>query len=49
MLIEELIHLCAVSLERLAILLRQDVIGRLDGVVLVEVRSIDVGASFLHA
>jgi hypothetical protein len=38
-----------VSLEHLAILLCQDVEGRLDDVVFVEVGSVDTGASFLRA
>jgi hypothetical protein len=40
-----------VRLERLAILLRQGVEGRLDDIMLIEVRSVDVGvgAFFLHA
>jgi hypothetical protein len=42
--VEELIHLGAVSLECLAILLRQVIDGGLDDVILVEVRG-----SFHHA
>jgi hypothetical protein len=47
--VEELIHLSVVSLDHLVILLHQGVEGGLDDVVLVEVRFIDAGASFLHA
>jgi hypothetical protein len=47
--VKELIHLCVVSLERLAILLHQGVECGLDDVVLIEVRFIDVGASHLEA
>jgi hypothetical protein len=47
--VEQLIYLHAVSLERLEILLHQGVKCRFDDVVLVEVGSIDTGASFLHA
>jgi hypothetical protein len=46
---EELIHLCAVGLERLEIFLCHGVEGRLDDVVLVDLKSIGVGPSFLHA
>jgi hypothetical protein len=47
--VEELIHLGALSLECLAILLRQCVEGGLDDIVLIEVESVDAGISFLHA
>jgi hypothetical protein len=43
---EELIHLLAVGLKRLAIFVRQVVEGRLDDVILVEVRSVGVEAPF---
>jgi hypothetical protein len=43
-----LITRVVVSLECLTILLRQGVKGGLDDIVLVEVRSVDIGASFLH-
>jgi hypothetical protein len=45
---EELIHLLVAGLECLVIFLRQVVEGRLDDVVLLEVGSIGVRASFLH-
>jgi hypothetical protein len=48
-LVEELIHLNVISLERLAILLHQGVAGELDDVVLVEVGSVNARSSFLHA
>jgi hypothetical protein len=47
--VEKLMQIDAVSLENLAILLCQGVEGGLDDVVLVEVRFIDIRASFLHA
>jgi hypothetical protein len=47
--VEELVYIRVVRLERLAILLRQGVEGRLDDIMLIEVRSVDVGAFFLHA
>jgi hypothetical protein len=47
--VEELLQIGMVSLEHFASLLRQGVKGGLDDVVLVEVRSVDVGASLLHA
>jgi hypothetical protein len=46
---EELLKISAVSLERLVTLLRQGVEGRLDDVAHVEVGSIDVEVSTLHA
>jgi hypothetical protein len=47
--VEELIEIGTVSFERLVKLLRQDVEGRLDDVVLVEVGSIVAGVLLLHA
>jgi hypothetical protein len=47
--VEEVIHFGVVSLERLAILLREGIEGGFDDVVLVEVGSVDARASLLHA
>jgi hypothetical protein len=46
---EELFEIGVVSFERLGTLLREGVEGRLDDVVLVEVRPVDAGVSTLHA
>jgi hypothetical protein len=47
--VEELIYLGVLSLKHHAILLRQGVECGLDGVVLIEVRFVDIGASFIHS
>jgi hypothetical protein len=47
--VEELIEIDAISFERLATILYQGVEGRLDDVVIIEVRSIGAGVSLLHA
>jgi hypothetical protein len=47
--VEEVIHFGVVSLERLAILLRDGIEGGFDDVVLVEVGSVGARASLLHA
>jgi hypothetical protein len=46
---EDLIHLLVTGLKRLVILLRQVVECKLDDVVLIDVRYIYVGTSFLHS
>jgi hypothetical protein len=46
---EELFEISTVSFERLATLLHQGVEGRLEDVVLIEVRSVGARVSTLHA